>query len=74
MCNLFKRLLVGGVEHTLEKNKVLVNWMDRSYKGEQNRVNIKHILADAEDITVGVVVTAWINSWKYMGTVLDLMK
>ena len=55
------------------KNEVLIEWMDRSYKGEQNHVNVKHILADAEDITVSAVVTARINSWKYTGTVLDLL-
>ena len=38
------------------KNKVLMEWMDRLCKGEQNRV--KHILTDAEDITVGAVLMA----------------
>ena len=47
-------------------------WIDRLYKGEQNRKNVKHILADAEDIIVGAVVMARINSWKYTGMVLDL--
>ncbi len=56
------------------KNEVLIEWMDRSFKGEQNRVNVKHKLADAEDITVGAVVTARINSRKYTGTVLDLLE
>ena len=56
------------------KNEVLIEWMDRSCKGEQNRVNVKHILADAEDITVGAVVTARITSRKYTGTVLDLLE
>ena len=55
------------------KNKVLIKWMDRLCKGEQNRVNIKHILAYAKDITVGAVVTAQTNPWKYTGTVLDLL-
>ena len=44
------------------KNEVLIEWMDRLCKGEQNRVNVKHILANAEDITVGAVVMARINS------------
>ena len=48
--------------------------MDGLCKGEQNRVNIKHILTDAEDITVGAVVTAQIKSWKYTGKVLDLLE
>ena len=48
--------------------------MDGLCKGEQNRVNIKHILTDAEDITVGAVVTAQINSRKYTGMVLDLLE
>ena len=55
-------------------NKALIEWMDRSCKGEQNRVNVKRILVDAEDITVGAVVTARINSRKYTGTVLDLLE
>ena len=53
MQNLFKQQLFGGVEHASEKQKVLIQWMDRSCKGEQNHVNVKHILADVEDITVG---------------------
>ena len=56
------------------KNEVLIEWMDRSCKGERDRLNMKHILADAEDITVGAVVTARINSRKYTGTVLDLLE
>ena len=55
------------------KNKVLIEWMDRSYNGEQNCMSVKHILAGAEDITIGGVVTARINSRKYMGTILDLL-
>ena len=55
-----------------KKNEVLIEWIDRLYKGEQNCVNVKHILADAEDIIVGAVVTARKNSWKYTGMVLDL--
>ena len=31
-------------------------------------MNMKHILVNAEDITVNTVVTACINSWKYKGT------
>ena len=56
------------------KNEVLIEWMDRSCKEEQNRVNVKHILTDAEDITVGAVVTVRINFRKYTGTVLDLLE
>ena len=32
-------------------------------------MNVKHFLADADDITVGAVVMAQINSRKYKGTV-----
>ena len=46
-------------------NEVLVEWMDKSCKGETNRVNVKHILADAEDITVGAILTACMNSRRY---------
>ena len=55
------------------KNKVLIELMHRSCKGEQNRVNIKHILVDAEVITVTVVM-AQINCQKYTGMVLDLLE
>ena len=50
-----------------KNNKVLIKWMDRLYKGKQNRANVKHILVDAEDIIIGTVVMARINSWKYTG-------
>ena len=39
------------------KNEVLIKWMDKSYKGEQKHVDEKHILADAEHITVGAIIT-----------------
>ena len=55
------------------KNEVLIEWMDRSCKGEQNHMNVKHILMDAEDITVSAVVMARINSQKYTGTLVDLL-
>ena len=57
-----------------KKNEVLIEWMDRSCKGEQNSVNVQHILTNAEDITIGAVVTAQINSRKYTGTVLHLLQ
>ena len=56
------------------RNEVLIEWMDRSSKGETNRVNVKHILVDAEDITVGAVVTAHINSRRYKGEVKGLLE
>ena len=37
---------------TQRKNEVLVEWLESSCKGERNRVNVKHILLDREDITV----------------------
>ena len=40
------------------KSEVLIEWMDRSCKGEQNRVNVKYIHSDTEDITFGTVVMA----------------
>ena len=42
------------------------NAMDgRSCKGETNRVNVKHILLNAQDITVGAFLMARLNSLKY---------
>ena len=37
-------------------------------------MNVKHILLDAEDITVGAFVTARLNSRKYRGKVKDLLE
>ena len=56
------------------RNEVLVEWMDKSCKGETNRVNVKHILADAEDITVGAILTARMNSRRYKALVRDLLE
>ena len=56
------------------RNEVLIKWMDHSCKGETNRVNVKIILVDAKDITVGAVVTACINSRRYQGVVKDLLE
>ena len=55
-------------------NEVLVEWMDKSCKGETNRVNVKHILADAENITVGAILTACMNSRRYKALVRDLLE
>ena len=56
------------------RNKVLVEWLDRSCKGETNRVNMKHIIADAEDITVGAILMARMNSRRYKGVIRDLLE
>ena len=53
---------------------MLVEWVDDSCKEETNRVNVKHILADAEDITIGAILTARINSRRYRGVVKDLLE
>ena len=57
-----------------KKNEVLVKWMDKSCKGQTNRVNVKHLLADAKDITVGAILTARMNSKRYKGLVTDLLE
>ena len=36
-----------------KRNEVLIEWTEGSCKGGTNRVNVKHILLDAEDIAVG---------------------
>ena len=48
--------------------------MEGSCKDEINRVNIKHILLDVQDITVGAFITAHLNSKKYRGEVKDLQE
>ena len=59
----------------VERKRVIIAfWMDKSCKGEQNRMNVKHILANAEVITVGTVVMTRINSQKCTGMVLDLLE
>ena len=56
------------------RNEVLIQWTEGSCKGETNQVNIKHILLDAQDITVGAFITARVNSRIYRGEVKDLLK
>ena len=43
-------------EMAQRRNKVLIQWTEGSCKGETNRVNIKRIHLDAQDITVGASV------------------
>ena len=43
-------------------------------EGQTNRVNVKHLLADAEDITVGAILTTRMNSKHYKGRVTDLLE
>ena len=57
-----------------KRNEVLIEWTEGSCKGGTNRVNVKHILLDAEDIAVGAFVTARLNSRKYRGEVKDLLE
>ena len=56
------------------KNEILIEWTEGSCQGEINRVNVKHILLDAQDISVGAFVTARLNSRKYRGLVKDLLE
>ena len=56
------------------RNEVLIQWTEGSCKGEINRVNVKHILLDVQDITVRAFVTAHLNSRKHRGKVKDLLE
>ena len=56
------------------RNEVLIQWTEGSCKGEINRVNVKHILLDAQDITVGAIVMARLNSRKYREEAKDLLE
>ena len=49
------------------RNKVLIQWMEGSCKGETNQVNVKHIVLDAQDFMVGAFIPAGLNSRKYQG-------
>ena len=57
-----------------KRNELLVEWMDKSCEGQTNRLNVKHLLANAEDITVGAILTARMNSKRYKGRVMDLLE
>ena len=49
--------------------------MEGSCKGEIiNRVNVKHILLDVQDIMVEAFVSAHLNSRKYQGELKDLLE
>ena len=53
---------------------MLVEWMDDLCKTETNQVNVKHILADVEDITVGAILMACMNSKRYKGVLKELLE
>ena len=36
-----------------KKNQILVHWLESKDAGKRNRVNVKHVVVDAESITVG---------------------
>ena len=56
------------------KNEIVIEWTEGSCQGEINRMNVKHILLDDQDISVGAFVTARLNSRKYQGLVKDLLE
>ena len=56
------------------RNEVLIQWTDCSCKDKTNRVNIKHILLNAQDITVGAFITGRLNSRKYQGEAKNLLE
>ena len=58
MLSLFSLMeqLVGLSEHALEEERCLIKWMDSLCKEEFNHVNVKLILVNLKDITVGAVV------------------
>ncbi len=62
------------LEIARRRNEVLIQWTEGSCKGETNRVNVRHILLDPQEITVGAFVTARLNSRKYRGEVKDLLE
>ena len=56
------------------RNEILIEWTEGSCKGKINLVHVKHILLDAQDLTVGAFVTARLNSRKYWRLVKDLLE
>ena len=56
------------------KNEILIEWTEGSCQGKINRMNVKHIRLDDQDISVGAFVTARLNSRKYRGLVKDLLE
>ena len=56
-----------------KKNQILVEWWESKDASERNRVNDKHIVGDAESITVGGIISVKFNSRRYKASVIDLL-
>ena len=54
-------------------NEIAVKWIELKDAGKTNRVNVKHVIWQLEDIAVGVEVTVQFNAKRYRATVADLL-
>ena len=54
-------------------NEIAVKWIESKDAGKTNRVNVKHVTGQLEDIAVGAEVTVRFNAKRYRATVADLL-
>ena len=48
-------------------NEILVEWLESKDQGTTNRVNVKHIIANLEEIAVGDEIVVKLYAKRYRG-------
>ena len=54
-------------------NEIAVKWLESKDTGKTNCINVKHVVGQLAEITVGAEVVVMFNAKRYCGTVADLL-
>ena len=56
------------------RNEICMEWLESIDKGKTNRVNVKHVIGDLEEVEKDSVITVRFNSCRYQARVVDLLE
>ena len=56
------------------RNEICMEWLESIDKGKTNRVNVKHVIGDLEEVEKDSVITVRFNSCCYQARVVDLLE
>ena len=54
-------------------NEVAVEWLESKDAGKRHHMNVKHIIGQLQEVTVGGEVVVKLGSRRYRATVVDLL-
>ena len=68
------KIVSREAEMPCKTNEIAVKWIESKDAEKTNRVNVKHVIRQLEDIAVEAEVTVRFNAKRYCATVADLLE